>query len=86
MTTAQAVDLRRTRRAVFGGSFGFFVDMFDVYLPTVALAPAISYFTPKDMPTSTRGIVTALNALAAGPIDYPSDHPDQLPAVTATGR
>jgi MFS family permease len=60
MTTAQAVDLRRTRRAVFGGSFGFFVDMFDVYLPTVALAPAISYFTPKDMPTSTRGIVTAL--------------------------
>jgi MFS family permease len=60
MTTAQAVDLRRTRRAVFGGSFGFFVDMFDVYLPTVALAPAISYFTPKDMPASTRGIVTAL--------------------------
>ena len=60
MTTAQAVDLRRTKRAVFGGSFGFFVDMFDVYLPTVALAPAISYFTPKDMPASTRGIVTAL--------------------------
>lgn len=59
-SATQPVDLRRTRRAVFGGSFGFFVDMFDVYLPTVALAPAINYFTPKDMPASTRDIVTAL--------------------------
>lgn len=51
---------RRTRRAVFGASFGFFVDMFDVYLPTVALTPAISYFTPKDMPAGTKAIITAL--------------------------
>jgi MFS family permease len=48
------------RRAVFGASFGFFVDMFDVYLPTIALTPAMDYFTPKDMPASTRAIVTAL--------------------------
>jgi MFS family permease len=60
MTTSEAADRRRTRRAVFGGSFGFFVDMFDVYLPTVALAPAISYFTPGSMPASTKSIVTAL--------------------------
>jgi MFS family permease len=63
MTAASAplpADVRRTRRAVFGGSFGFFVDMFDVYLPTVALAPAINYFTPQDMPASTKSIVTAL--------------------------
>lgn len=51
---------RRTRRAVFGASFGFFVDMFDVYLPTVALVPAMSYFTPKDMSPGTKSVITAL--------------------------
>lgn len=32
---------KKTLRAAI---FGFFVDMFDVYLPVIALAPAISYF------------------------------------------
>jgi hypothetical protein len=31
---------QRTLRAAF---LGFFVDMFDVYLPVVALGPAMSY-------------------------------------------
>lgn len=53
-------EAQRTRRAVFGASFGFFVDMFDVYLPTVALVPAMDYFTPKDMPLGTKSVVTAL--------------------------
>ncbi|MGQ4516533.1 MFS transporter [Streptomyces sp. DW26H14] len=52
--------LRRTRRAVFGASFGFFVDMFDVYLPTVALVPAMNYFTPDSMPDGPRAILSAL--------------------------
>jgi MFS family permease len=28
---------------------GFFVDMFDIYLPVVALAPALSYFQPSSL-------------------------------------
>jgi MFS family permease len=34
------------RRAVWAACFGFFVDMFDVYLPIAVLAPALSYFIP----------------------------------------
>jgi len=53
-------DDRRTKRAVFGAAFGFFVDMFDVYLPTVALVPAMNYFTPQDMPANTKAVAAAL--------------------------
>jgi MFS family permease len=53
-------DRRTVNRAVFGASFGFFVDMFDVYLPTIALIPAMSYFTPKSMSQGTQAIVSAL--------------------------
>ncbi|HEY4456508.1 MAG TPA: MFS transporter [Pseudonocardiaceae bacterium] len=53
-------DNRRTRRAVFGAAFGFFVDMYDVYLPTVALVPAMDYFLPANMPTDTRAVASAL--------------------------
>ena len=34
------------QRALRAAFFGFFVDMFDVYLPIVALGPAMSYFQP----------------------------------------
>jgi MFS family permease len=37
---------RLTLRAAF---IGFFVDMFDVYLPIVALGPAMSYFQPATL-------------------------------------
>ena len=53
-------DRRTVNRAVFGASFGFFVDMFDVYLPTIALIPAMSYFTPASMSPGTQAIVSAL--------------------------
>ena len=33
----------KARRAVRGAFFGFFVDMFDIYLPVVVLTPAIEY-------------------------------------------
>ncbi|MER6988256.1 MFS transporter [Saccharopolyspora hirsuta] len=36
------------KRAVKGACFGFFVDYFDIYLPVVALTPAIAYFQPPD--------------------------------------
>ena len=32
------------RRAIRGAFVGFFVDSFDIYLPVIALAPAMVYF------------------------------------------
>ena len=37
------------QRALRAAFIGFFVDMFDVYLPVVALAPAMSYFQPATL-------------------------------------
>lgn len=37
------------RRALLAAFLGFFVDMFDVYLPVVALTPAMDYFQPKTL-------------------------------------
>jgi MFS family permease len=37
------------QRALGAAFLGFFVDMFDVYLPVVALGPAMSYFQPATM-------------------------------------
>jgi MFS family permease len=53
-------DRQRTRRAVFGAAFGFFVDMYDVNLPTVALVAAMSYFIPDTMSTGSKAIASAL--------------------------
>jgi MFS family permease len=36
----------RARRALVSAWAGFYVDMVDIYLPVVALAPAIAYFQP----------------------------------------
>jgi MFS family permease len=37
------------QRALRAAFIGFFVDMFDVYLPVVALGPAMSYFQPPTL-------------------------------------
>lgn len=37
------------RQAIVAAFFGFFVDMVDVYLPIVALTPAMIYFEPKGL-------------------------------------
>jgi MFS family permease len=37
------------RRAVQAAFFGFFVDMFDVYLPIAVLPPALMYFIPSGL-------------------------------------
>jgi len=37
------------QRALRAAFIGFFVDMFDVYLPVIALGPAISYFEPATL-------------------------------------
>lgn len=48
---------RRTLRAAIAG---FFVDMYDVYLPVIALAPAIAYFIPADGTKTEAATLTAL--------------------------
>jgi MFS family permease len=40
------------RKTIWGAFIGFFVDMYDVYLPVVALTPALIYFQPKNLPTA----------------------------------
>jgi MFS family permease len=41
--------IKAGHRALGAAFMGFFVDMFDVYLPVVALGPAISYFQPATL-------------------------------------
>jgi MFS family permease len=57
---AAADNDQRARRAVGGAFAGFFVDMFDVYLPIVALAPAAAYFQATDVSASTSTILSAM--------------------------
>ena len=37
------------KKTILGATVGFFVDMYDVYLPVVALTPALIYFQPKHL-------------------------------------
>lgn len=62
MTTTAAVGApeheRNRKHAQRGAFFGFFVDMFDIYLPVIALAPAIGYFISADLSAGTTGLIT----------------------------
>jgi len=48
----------KAERAIRGAFFGFFVDMFDIYLPVVVLAPAIRYFVSPDLSDGATSLVT----------------------------
>src|SRR5919205_373977 len=48
----------RAKHAIRGAWFGFFVDMFDIYLPIVVLAPAIAYFVAPDLNTVTKSVIS----------------------------
>lgn len=50
----------KARKAIWGAFVGFFIDMFDVYLPVVVLAPAIIYFVSPELSASSTAIVTGL--------------------------
>lgn len=50
----------KRRAAVSGAFFGFFVDMYDIYLPTVVLTPAMIYFRPPDVSPGTAAIFSSL--------------------------
>ncbi|MGA8160356.1 MAG: MFS transporter [Acidobacteriaceae bacterium] len=59
------------QRALRAAFVGFFVDMFDVYLPVVALGPAISYFEPATLSPgmkSTLFIVVFALSLVGRPV------------------
>lgn len=45
------------RSAIKGAWLGFFVDMFDVYLPIVVLAPALIYFLSPDISPAAAAII-----------------------------
>lgn len=40
------------KRTILAAHMAFFVDMFDIYLPIIALGPAMSYFMPKNLSVS----------------------------------
>src|ERR671933_860045 len=46
------------RKAVRGAFVGFFVDMFDVYLPIVVLAPATVYFVSPALSAPVTAIIS----------------------------
>jgi MFS family permease len=50
----------QARKAIWGAFFGFFVDNYDIFLPVIALAPAITYFIPKSTPPTTAAIASAM--------------------------
>ena len=40
---------KKLKDALNGGVFTFFIDMFDIYLPIIVLAPALAYFEPSKL-------------------------------------
>src|ERR1700744_704365 len=50
----------QARKALMSAFFGFFVDMFDVFLPIVALAPAYAYFQPPTAPPNVAALAASL--------------------------
>ncbi len=73
-TGTQPADLdhdAKGRRALRAAMFGFFVDMYDVYLPVVVLTPAIGYFTTSGasaVATATLGAAIFAASLLGRPI------------------
>jgi hypothetical protein len=59
------------RRAMTSAWAGFFVDMFDVYLPVVGLAPAIAYFQPASL-NGTEASVLFFTTFAATLLGRPA--------------
>ena len=48
------------RQAMVGAFLGFFVDMFDVWLPVIVLGPAIGYFAPKSVGPATLALFISM--------------------------
>ena len=58
---AEAADRQeKRRRAISGAVFSEFIDMFDIYLPTVVLSPVLFYFQPAQLNPSEQAIFASL--------------------------
>ncbi|MFK4443534.1 MFS family permease [Caballeronia udeis] len=57
--TGQSVDEKR-RNAIKGAFFSEFIDMFDIYLPVVVLAPVLFFFQPPHLAAGTEAILASL--------------------------
>jgi MFS family permease len=55
-----AIQERNRKNAQRGAFLGFFVDMFDIYLPIIALAPAIGYFVSPDLSPTATALVSGM--------------------------
>jgi len=58
--TVVATGDQQAKKAVTSAFFGFFVDMFDVFLPIIVLAPAQIYFQPPSVPANVAAMATSL--------------------------
>jgi MFS family permease len=54
-----SIDQKR-RNAIKGAFFSEFIDMFDIYLPVVVLAPVLFYFQPRGIAPATEAILASL--------------------------
>src|SRR5215831_19568993 len=50
----------QARRAIWGAFIGFFVDNYDIFLPVIALAPAMAYFIPGTLSPTTAAVASAM--------------------------
>lgn len=57
---AHGSDPAKVRAAVRGGVLAYFVDQFDIYLPIVVLAPALTYFESPSVSTGTAALLSSL--------------------------
>ena len=57
--TGQTVDEKR-RNAIKGAFFSEFIDMFDIYLPVVVLAPVLFFFQPPHLAPGMEAILASL--------------------------
>jgi MFS family permease len=51
---------QKRRNAIKGAFFSEFIDMFDIYLPVVVLAPVLFYFQPRGIAPATQAILASL--------------------------
>jgi len=58
----------RTTHAVWTAFFGFFIDIFDIYLPIIILAPAYIYFKPAEMKSPILDSFIFVTALFGRPV------------------
>ncbi len=55
----QSIDVKR-KSAIKGAFFSEYIDMFDIYLPVVALSPVLFYFQPPNLSAGAETILASL--------------------------